>query len=90
MKKVAMLVMAAVVMSSSVSVFATEDMSKDECLTISKNCKAEVDSMQQQIKKLNAEIKKGTKVYTPEELKKLHQKLKDINATLRAMNKPGK
>jgi len=90
MKKIAMVVMAAVVMSSSIAVFGMDGMSKDECLTISKNCKAEVDSIQQQVKKLNAEIKKGTKVYTPEELKKLHSKLQDVNATIKAMNKPGK
>lgn len=38
--------------------------SKDECLVISKNRKDEVDSVQKKMKKLNAEIKKGTKVYT--------------------------
>lgn len=90
MKKAALVVMAAFVMTNSTLAFAMEDMNKNECLTISKNCKDEVDSIQQKITKLNAEIKKGTKVYTPEELKALHQKLKDINAALKALNKPGK
>ncbi|WP_026842041.1 hypothetical protein [Citrifermentans bremense] len=90
MKKAALVVMAAFVMTNTSLALAIENMSKNECLTISKNCKDEVDSIQQQITKLNAEIKKGTKVYTPEELKALHQKLKDINATLKTLNKPGK
>jgi uncharacterized protein YlxW (UPF0749 family) len=93
MKKVAMFVMAVVsfvavsVISSSPPVFAAQ---KDECLLVSKNCKDEVDSMQQKIKKLNAEIKKGTKVYTAEELKILHTKLKEVNAQMDALMKPGK
>jgi len=89
MKKVALFLMAALVMSSSMPVLAVDDMSKDECLTISKNCKGEVDSLQQKMKKLNTEIKKGTRVYTPEELKTLHNKLKEANNMLDAMTKPG-
>jgi translation initiation factor 2B subunit (eIF-2B alpha/beta/delta family) len=89
MKKVAlfvMAVMAASVMTSSMPVFAAQ---KDECLLISKNCKDEVDSIQQKIKKLNTEIKKGTKVYTPDELKILQSKLKEVNDQMDELMKPG-
>lgn len=82
--------MAVLVMSISVPAFATEKMEKDECLTMSMNCKAEVDDIQKKVKKLNAEIKKGSKVYTAEELKALNNKLKEINAMIDSMNKPGK
>ena len=87
MKKSALFVVAAVVMSCSIPVFASE---KDECLLASKNCKDQVDSIQQKIKKINTEIKKGKKVYTADELKALHAKLKEVNAMLDDLNRPGK
>ncbi|TSK09187.1 MAG: hypothetical protein FPO08_00550 [Geobacter sp.] len=90
MKKAALFVMAIMVMSSSVPAFAMEKMEKDECLTMSMNCKTEVDDIQKKVKKLNAEIKKGSKVYTPEELKALNNKLKEVNAMIDSLNRPGK
>ena len=90
MKKAALFVialMAVSVMSSSIPAFATQ---KDECLLASKNCKDEVDSIQQKIKRLNAAIKKGTKVYSASELRKLHSKLKEVNAQMDELMKPGK
>jgi hypothetical protein len=90
MKKAALCIVAALVMSSSMSVFAMEGMSKDECMTMSMNCKNEADSIQQKMKKLNVEIKKGKKVYTAEELKTLNAKLKEANELLDGMLKPGK
>ena len=90
MRTAAICVVAALVMSSSMTVLAMEGMDKNECLTMSMNCKGEVDSIQQKMKKLNAEIKKGKKVYTAEELKALNLKLKEANAMLDGMLKPGK
>lgn len=89
MRKAALLVIAALMMSS-VPVLAMEGMDKNECLAVSMNCKAEVDSIQQKMKKLNTEIKKGKKVYSAEELKTLNAKLKEANALLDSMMKPGK
>ncbi|MBT0664704.1 hypothetical protein KI809_10375 [Geobacter pelophilus] len=89
MKRVAILVMAAFVMSASVPVFAA-DMTKeqkDQCLLASKGCKDQVDSIQQRIKKLNAEIKKGKKEYSADEIKKLNDKLKEANDLLDNMLK---
>lgn len=78
MKKVAVMIMAAFVMSATVPAFAemTKE-EKDQCLLASKGCAAEVDSIQKKVKKLNAEIKKGKKVYSADELKKLEAKLKE-------------
>jgi len=90
MKRIAILVMAAFMMSAAVPVFAA-DMTKeqkDQCLLASKECKTEVDSIQQKIKKLNAEIKKGKKVYSADELKKLNAKLKEAEDMLDNMMKP--
>ncbi|BCS54290.1 hypothetical protein [Geobacter sp. SVR] len=52
---------------------------KDECLLYSKRCLQTAESLQQKMRRLDTEIKKGTKVYTPEELKRLQDKLKDLN-----------
>lgn len=83
MKKIAILLVAAFLTSVSVPAFAQDTKeAKDECLLVSKSCKTEVDSIQQKIKKLQAEIKKGKKAYTAEELKKLESKLKEADDML--------
>lgn len=89
MRKAAVLLLAAFITSVSVPVFAEETKGgKDECLLASKNCKNEVDSIQTKIKKLNTEIKKGKKVYSADELKKLEAKLKEANDILDNLMKP--
>ena len=79
MRKIAVVFMAAFMMSAAVPVMAAEmsKADKDQCLLYSKSCVNEVDTLQQKMKKLNQEINKGTKVYSAEELKKLNQKLKE-------------
>jgi peptidoglycan hydrolase CwlO-like protein len=84
MKKIAVMLLAAFSLAAAAPVFAAEmtKEQKDQCLLASRNCASEVDSIQKKVKKLNAEIKKGTKVYSPEELKKLNDKLKETNKFL--------
>ena len=91
MKKIVVLLTAAFFMAATVPAFAAEmtKEEKDQCLLASKNCVNEVDSIQKKIKKLNAEIKKGKKVYSAEEIKKLQQKLKDAEDFLDGMLKGG-
>ena len=86
MKKTAILVMSLVMISSTVPVFAQQ---KDECLLASRNCKNAVDSIQQKIKALDREIKKGKRVYTVDELNRLKDKLKAVNDELDNLLKPG-
>jgi len=76
--------MAVFMMSVSIPVIAAEmtKEQKNECLLASKGCMTEVDTIQKKIKKLDGEIKKGTKVYSPEELKKLNAKLKETEDLL--------
>ena len=60
-----------------------------ECNLILRNCALEVDSIQQRIKRLQAEINgKGATTYTLEELKTLNKKLKEANETLRELERP--
>jgi hypothetical protein len=58
---------------------------KNECLLYSKKCMDSVDSIQTKMRKLDNEIKKGTRVYTPEELKRLEEKLKDLDTLMDRM-----
>lgn len=62
---------------------------KDQCLLASRNCANEVDSIQKRMKKLQGEIKKGKKVYSAEELKKLNEKLKEANELLKQIEEGG-
>lgn len=55
------------------------------CELASRNCLNQVDIIQKKIKKLNNEIKKGTKTYSAEELKKLEQKLQETKDMLDKM-----
>jgi hypothetical protein len=55
---------------------------KDACLLNSQNCPCQMMSLQQKIARLNAEIGKGTKVYTPDELRKLGNKLYEAELML--------
>jgi septal ring factor EnvC (AmiA/AmiB activator) len=89
MKKIAVLLCAAFMMSATVPAFAAEmtKEEKDQCLLASKGCAAEVDSIQKKMKKLQAEIKKGTKVYSAAEIKKLQEKLDEADKMLDTMLK---
>jgi peptidoglycan hydrolase CwlO-like protein len=91
MKRIATVLLA--VMLTAATVPAMAEMTKeekDQCLLASKGCTHEVDTLQKQVKRIQAEIKKGTKVYTAEELKTLEQKLKEVNDFIKTMGKPGK
>lgn len=84
MKRVAVLLMAVVTLAATVPAFAapmTRE-EKNQCLLASKNCANEVDSLQQKIRKLRAEIRKGKKVYSASDLQKLQEKLDEANRLL--------
>jgi uncharacterized protein YlxW (UPF0749 family) len=91
MKKLVLIVAALFTMAVAGPAFAemTKE-AKDECLLASKDCANETSSIQQKIKKLNAEIKKGTKVYSAEDIKKLNAKLKEAEDFLDTIIKPSK
>ena len=91
MKKIALLLCAALMMSATVPAFAAEmtKEEKDQCLLASKGCATEVDSIQKKIKKLQEEIKKGTKVYSAAEIKKLQEKLDEADKMLDVLLKGG-
>ena len=90
MKKVTIMLSAAIFMLSSVPAFSQMTQAqKDECLLASKNCMNQVDDIQKRVRKLDKEIKKGNKVYTPEELNKLQMKLKETQQLLDSLERGG-
>lgn len=91
MRRIAVMLIAAASMAVAVPAFAAEmtKEQKDMCLLAAKGCAAEVDSIQQKMKKLQAEIKKGKKVYSADELKKLENKLKEAEDMLDTLLKGG-
>ncbi|GAM11633.1 hypothetical protein OR1_03949 [Geobacter sp. OR-1] len=87
-------IVAASVLLTSVQFVSAEvtggnEVKKDECLLVSKNCVDNVDSIQQRIDKLNKEISKGTDVYTKDELRNLNDKLRETERTLEFMTVGG-
>jgi hypothetical protein len=64
--------------------FEPEEMApeKDLCVLYASQCGTTVQSLQDKIYRLQEEIEKGTKVYTPEELWLLRQHLEDANRRL--------
>lgn len=91
MKKILIALLTAAALSTATMAFAEDApvaAGKDECLLASKNCMNQVDSIQQKIKRISSEVKKGKKVYSAEELKKLEQKLKEANDILKDLEKP--
>jgi len=59
-----------------------ESQEKNECLLAGKHCGYSVVSIQDKIDLLNEEIAKGRAVYSLKELKKLQQKLDDVEKSL--------
>jgi sortase (surface protein transpeptidase) len=90
MKKMALMLTAAILMLSTVPAYSQMTKAeKDECLLASKNCTAQTDDIYKRMHKLDKEIKKGTKVYTPQELQKLKDKLQETDQLLKEMEQGG-
>ncbi len=82
MKKSAIIAMAALLISAAVPAIAQDAQEQAICNISAKTCLNKADILQKRIKKLNAEIKKGDKNYSAEEMKKLEQKLQDAQDQL--------
>ena len=87
-RKVILMLAALLCMSGAVPAFAEmTSAQKDECVLASRNCSNAVDDIQTQIKRIAQEIDRGSAVYTAQELKTLEQKLTEVKALLRDMDK---
>ncbi|WP_224961478.1 hypothetical protein [Geomonas subterranea] len=91
MKRAIVILTGALVMAASTGAFAEQTQGgKDECLLLSQNCRDQVDDIHARMQRLNKEIQKGTRVYSPKELEQLRQKLAETQEMLRSMEKPGR
>jgi peptidoglycan hydrolase CwlO-like protein len=90
MKSMSITLAAAIFLLSAAPAFSQTQAEKDECMLAMKNCTDQVDDIYKRMHRLDKEIKKGKKVYTPAELKKLQQKLAETEDLLKSMEKPGK
>ncbi len=77
MKKIVLMLCAALLVSASMPVFSQTPEEKVICNLAAQNCLNKVDILQKKVKKLKAEVNKGTKKYSPEDLKKIEQKLQE-------------
>jgi len=83
MKKSVIMIMAAVMLSTTMLAYSQQTPEeKVICNLAVQNCLNKADILQKRIKKLNAEIKKGTKTYSAEDLKKIEQKLQETQDAL--------
>jgi len=83
MKNRAIVVLAAFMMFATVPAMA--QLSHEEktiCDLAAKNCLNKVDILQKRVKRLNAELKKGSTKYSVEDLKALEQKLQETQDLL--------
>jgi hypothetical protein len=55
---------------------------KNLCLLASEDCRNKAFTLQEKIRLLQNEITKGTRVYTPDEIRKLQDKLDEANKML--------
>ena len=90
----ALLIMAVPVMADDLSVVPSREpelqqSGKDQCLIVAMNCGDRAMSIQNRIDTIQNEIKKGTGVYTTDELQILQKKLEDTNRELNESNEGG-
>lgn len=93
MKKSVLMITAALMVSASMPAFSQQTPEeKVICNLAAQNCLNKADILQKRVKKLNAEVNKGTKTYSADDLKKLEQKLQETQDQLDKMegNTPGK
>lgn len=84
MKKSALIAIAAVMVSSAIPALSQEPSKQDQviCNLSAKNCLGEAEAIKKRIKKMQSEMKKGTRTYSPEDVQKLEQKLKEAQEIL--------
>ena len=83
MKKSAIMIIAALMLTTAMSAYSQQtNEEKVICNLAAQNYLNKADILQKRIKKLNAEVKKGTKTYSSEDLKKIEQKLQETQDLL--------
>ena len=83
MKNCIVMFIAALMLSATMPAYSQETHQEEvSCELAAKNCLNRVDILQKRVRKLNAEVKKGAKTYSPEDLQKIEQKLQETKDLL--------
>jgi len=85
MKRRALLPLTVVLMSAAAPVFPQDVQEKVICEIASKNCLNTLEIIKKRMKKMDTEIKKGSRTYSAEDMKKLEQKLQETRDLLDKM-----
>ncbi|MBK5275759.1 MAG: hypothetical protein JJE30_11990 [Desulfuromonadales bacterium] len=86
MKKIVLMISAALLVSASIPAFSQQTPEeKVICNLAAQNCLNKAELLQKRIKKLQAEVKKGSTKYSAEDLKKLEQKQQETQDLLDKM-----
>lgn len=83
MKKSVIMIIAALLVSAAMPAFSEQTPEeKVVCNLAAQNCLNKADILQKRIKKLKSEVKKGTKTYSADDMKKIEQKLQETQDLL--------
>jgi hypothetical protein len=85
MERRAVLSLILVLMSVATPVFPQDVQEKVICEIAAKNCLNTLDIIKKRMKKMDVEIKKGSRTYSAEDMKKLEQKLQETRDLLDKM-----
>ena len=77
MKKLAIVLLAALLSSAAVPVFADTAQEKETCAISANTCLNKAEILEKRINRLKEQIKKGEASYSAEDMKMLEQKLQD-------------
>ena len=86
MKKLALMLMAVGLFAMPVFAAEHEGMKMDTKEGV-RDCALQAESIQKKMKRIQAEVKKGSTKYSAEELATLNKKLKEANETLDLLSK---
>lgn len=78
MKRIAIIAISVLLMTTAAPAIAQNSTEKDVCLISAETCLNQGEFLLKRIKKINAEIAKGSAKYTAEDLKTLEQKLQEV------------
>ncbi len=77
MKKLAIIVLSAFLTAAALPVYADTAQEQETCAIAANNCLNKADILQKRINRLKAQISKGEKKYSMEEMKMLEKKLQE-------------
>ena len=87
MKKLVVVLMALGLFAAMPAFAADHEGMKMDTKEGARECALQAESIQQKVKRIQGEIKKGSKKYSAEDLKKLEVKLKEANDLIEQLNK---